>query len=463
MQPEKLKTAQILPSLLITFLGKSLILGLKQKQIFMSYINSIIARQVLDSRGNPTVEVDVITENGILGRAAVPSGASTGTHEAVELRDNDKSIYMGKSVHKAVNNVNTVLNENLKGAYVMDQNAIDAKMIELDGSENKANLGANAILGVSLAVAKAAAAETNLPLYRYVGGVNANLLPIPMMNILNGGAHADNGIDFQEFMIMPVGAESFSEGLRMGTEIFHHLKAVLKSKKMSTNVGDEGGFAPDFKNNEDAIKAVMQAIDKAGYEPGKDIYIALDAAASEFYDAKSKSYVFKKSTGDKLTSDEMVKYWADWCKKYPIISIEDGFAEDDWKGWASVTEKLGSTTQLVGDDLFVTNSQRLAKGINEGVANSILVKVNQIGTLTETINAVNMAHKHGYTSVMSHRSGETEDTTIADLAVALNCGQIKTGSASRSDRIAKYNQLLRIEEQLGSSARYMGNAFRFAK
>lgn len=429
----------------------------------MSYINSITARQILDSRGNPTVEVDVITENGVLGRAAVPSGASTGTHEAVELRDNDKSQYLGKSVNKAVNNVNTVINENLKGAYIMDQNIIDAKMIELDGSDNKANLGANAILGVSLAVAKAAALEANLPLFRYVGGVNANLLPIPMMNILNGGAHADNGIDFQEFMIMPVGAESFSEGLRMGTEIFHNLKAVLKDKKMSTNVGDEGGFAPDFKNNEDAIKAVMQAIEKAGYKPGEDIYIALDAAASEFYDAKTKSYIFKKSTGDKLTSEQMVTYWADWCKKYPIISIEDGFAEDDWKGWASVTEKLGSTTQLVGDDLFVTNSQRLAKGINEGVANSILVKVNQIGTLTETINAVNMAHKHGYTSVMSHRSGETEDTTIADLAVALNCGQIKTGSASRSDRIAKYNQLLRIEEQLGSSARYMGRAFRFAK
>jgi enolase len=429
----------------------------------MSYINSITARQILDSRGNPTVEVDVITENGILGRAAVPSGASTGSHEAVELRDNDKSHYMGKSVNKAVHNVNTVINENLKGAYVMDQNAIDAKMIELDGSENKANLGANAILGVSLAVAKAAAIESGLPLYRYVGGVNANLLPIPMMNILNGGAHADNGIDFQEFMIMPVGAESFSEGLRMGTEIFHQLKAVLKGKKMSTNVGDEGGFAPDFKNNEDAIKAVMQAIDKAGYKAGEDIYIALDAAASEFYDAKAKVYHFKKSTGDKLTSDEMVKYWADWCKKYPIISIEDGFGEDDWKGWGAVTEKLGSKVQLVGDDLFVTNSQRLAKGINEGVANSILVKVNQIGTLTETINAVNMAHKHGYTSVMSHRSGETEDTTIADLAVALNCGQIKTGSASRSDRIAKYNQLLRIEEQLGSSARYIGKAFRFAK
>jgi enolase len=429
----------------------------------MSYINSIVARQILDSRGNPTIEVDVITENGILGRAAVPSGASTGTHEAVELRDNDKSIYLGKSVHKAVNNVNTVISENLKGAYIMEQNAIDAKMIELDGSENKENLGANAILGVSLAVAKAAALEADLPLYRYVGGINANLLPIPMMNILNGGAHADNGIDFQEFMIMPVGAESFSEGLRMGTEIFHHLKAVLKSKKLATNVGDEGGFAPDFKNNEDAIKAVMVAIEKAGYEAGKDIYIALDAASSEFYDAKTKTYHFKKSTGDKLKVNEMVDYWADWCKKYPIISIEDGCAEDDWDGWAKLTEKIGTEVQLVGDDLFVTNSNRLAQGINSGVANSILVKVNQIGTLTETINAVTLAHKHGYTSVMSHRSGETEDTTIADLAVALSCGQIKTGSASRSDRIAKYNQLLRIEEQLGSSARYMGSAFRFAK
>lgn len=429
----------------------------------MSYINNIIARQILDSRGNPTIEVDVITENGVLGRAAVPSGASTGTHEAVELRDNDKTIYMGKSVHKAVNNVNTVINEALKGAYIMEQNAIDAKMIELDGSENKANLGANAILGVSLAVAKAAALESDLPLYRYVGGVNANLLPIPMMNILNGGAHADNGIDFQEFMIMPVGAESFSEGLRMGAEVFHHLKAVLKSQKLATNVGDEGGFAPDFKNNEDAIKAVMVAIEKAGYKPGEDIYIALDAASSEFYDAKTKTYNFKKSTGDKLKVNEMVDYWADWCKKYPIISIEDGCAEDDWDGWAKLTEKIGTEVQLVGDDLFVTNSQRLAQGINSGVANSILVKVNQIGTLTETINAVTLAHKHGYTSVMSHRSGETEDTTIADLAVALCCGQIKTGSASRSDRIAKYNQLLRIEEQLGSSARYMGSAFRFAK
>lgn len=429
----------------------------------MSFINNITARQILDSRGNPTIEVDVVTENGILGRAAVPSGASTGTHEAVELRDNDKAIYMGKSVYHAINNVNTVIRENLKGTYVLDQAEIDAKMIELDGSENKANLGANAILGVSLAVAKAAAEETRTPLYRYVGGVNANLLPIPMMNILNGGAHADNGIDFQEFMIMPVGAESFSDGLRMGTEIFHHLKAVLKSMKFSTNVGDEGGFAPDFKNNEDAIKAVMQAIEKAGYKPGEDIYIAMDAAASEFYNADEKVYHFKKSTGDKLTSAQMVDYWADWCKKYPIISIEDGFGEDDWDGWKMITEKIGDHVQLVGDDLFVTNVNRLAEGINNGVANSILIKVNQIGTLTETINAVQMAQMNSYTSVMSHRSGETEDTTIADLAVALSCGQIKTGSASRSDRIAKYNQLLRIEEQLGNSARYLGKAFRFAR
>lgn len=427
----------------------------------MSFINNITARQILDSRGNPTIEVDVVTESGILGRAAVPSGASTGSHEAVELRDNDKKIYMGKSVYHAVNNVNTVLRENLKGSYIFDQSEIDAKMIELDASPNKANIGANAILGVSLAVAKAAAEESRMPLYRYVGGVNANLLPIPMMNILNGGSHADNGIDFQEFMIMPIGAESFSEGLRMGTEIFHHLKAVLKAQKMSTNVGDEGGFAPNFKNNEDAIKAVMQAIDKAGYKAGEDIYIAMDAAASEFYNADEKMYHFKKSTGDKLTSSQMVSYWADWCKKYPIISIEDGFGEDDWDGWKQVTDTLGDKVQLVGDDLFVTNVSRLADGINKGVANSILVKVNQIGTLTETINAVQMAQTNSYTSVMSHRSGETEDTTIADLAVALSCGQIKTGSASRSDRIAKYNQLLRIEEQLGGSARYLGKSFKF--
>lgn len=427
----------------------------------MTFINNITARQILDSRGNPTVEVDVVTETGVLGRAAVPSGASTGKHEATELRDNDPSIYLGKSVYNAVNNVNTTLRDNLKGMYVFDQTEIDLKMIELDGSLNKENLGANAILGVSLAVAKAAAEESRLPLYRYIGGVNANLLPIPMMNILNGGVHADNGIDFQEFMIMPIGAESFSDGLRMGTEIFHHLKAVLKDLKMITNVGDEGGFAPNFKKNEDAIKALLKAIEKAGYKAGEDIYIAMDAAASEFYDPKEKVYHFKKSSGDKLTSSQMVSYWADWCKKYPIISIEDGFAEDDWEGWKMVTDELGKKIQLVGDDLFVTNVNRLEEGINKKVANSILVKVNQIGTLTETINAVQLAHTNSYTSVMSHRSGETEDTTIADLSVALRCGQIKTGSASRSDRIAKYNQLLRIEEQLGGAASYLGKSFKF--
>ena len=429
----------------------------------MSFIHTIVARQILDSRGNPTIEVDVVTDQGILGRAAVPSGASTGTHEAVELRDNDKTQYLGKGVLKAINNVNTSIAEKLKGMYIFDQSAIDKAMIELDGSPNKANLGANAILGVSLAVARAASEECRQPLYRYVGGVNANILPIPMMNILNGGSHADNGIDFQEFMIMPVGAESFSEGLRMGTEIFHHLKAVLKSQGLATNVGDEGGFAPNFKNNEEAIKAVMQAIDKAGYKAGEDIFIAMDAAASEFYNTEEKVYHFKKSTGDKLTSEQMVDFWADWRKKYPIISIEDGFAEEDWNGWKLMTDKLGATTQLVGDDLFVTNVNFLQKGIDMGVANSILVKVNQIGTLTETINAVQLAQTNSYTSVMSHRSGETEDTTIADLAVALSCGQIKTGSASRSDRIAKYNQLLRIEEQLGANARYIGKDFKFLK
>lgn len=429
----------------------------------MSFIHSIVARQILDSRGNPTIEVDVITDQGILGRAAVPSGASTGIHEAVELRDNDKSQYLGKSVNRAVNNVNTVIAEKLKGMYIFDQSAIDAAMIELDGSPNKGTLGANAILGVSLAAARAASEECRQPLYRYIGGVNANILPIPLMNILNGGSHADNGIDFQEFMIMPVGAQTFSDGLRMGTEVFHHLKAVLKSQGMSTNVGDEGGFAPNFRNNEDAIKAVMQAIDKAGYKAGEDIYIAMDAAASEFYNTEEKVYHFKKSTGDKLTASQMVDFWADWKNKYPILSIEDGFAEEDWDGWKLMTDRLGSTTQLVGDDLFVTNVDFLAKGIERGVANSILVKVNQIGTLTETINAVQLAQTNSYTSVMSHRSGETEDTTIADLAVALSCGQIKTGSASRSDRIAKYNQLLRIEEQLGASARYIGKDFKFLK
>jgi enolase len=425
----------------------------------MSYIVKVEARQILDSRGNPTVEVDVMTENGAVGRAAVPSGASTGVHEAAELRDGDKSLYLGKGVLKAVDNVNVALNEALRGKYIFDQNEIDQTMISLDGSANKSNLGANAILGVSLAVAKAAALEAGQPLYRYVGGVNANVLPVPMMNILNGGSHADNLIDIQEFMVMPVGANSFSEGLRMGTEIFHHLKNVLKKQGMSTNVGDEGGFAPSLASNEAAIEAVLQATELAGYKPGEDILIALDAASSEFYNAEKSKYIFE-STNKEMTSDELVSFWADWCNKYPIVSIEDGFAEDDWAGWKAMTDALGDKVQLVGDDLFVTNTERLKRGIDEGIANSILVKVNQIGTLTETINAVNMAHKAKYTSVMSHRSGETEDTTIADLAVALNCGQIKTGSASRSDRIAKYNQLLRIEQQLGSSAIYLGKNFR---
>jgi enolase len=422
----------------------------------MSSIAHIHARQILDSRGNPTVEVDVITESGSIGRAAVPSGASTGSHEAVELRDEDKSRYLGKGVEKAVSNVNSHIAEELIGMEVSEQRLIDMTMIDLDGSENKSNLGANAILGVSLAVAKAAAAETGQPLFRYVGGVNAALLPVPMMNILNGGSHADNSIDFQEFMIMPVNAKSFADALRMGTEVFHHLKTVLKKKGMSTNVGDEGGFAPNMKSNEEAILTVLEAIEKAGYRPGEDIYIAMDAAASEFYNAEEGMYHFKKSTGDKLTSSQMVDYWADWAKKYPILSIEDGLGEDDWDGWKQLTEKTGDKIQLVGDDLFVTNVNRLKQGIDKNIANSILVKVNQIGTLTETINAVQMAMNNKYTAVMSHRSGETEDTTIADLAVALRCGQIKTGSASRSDRIAKYNQLLRIEEILGDSGRYAG-------
>jgi enolase len=427
----------------------------------MSFIASVQARQILDSRGNPTIEVDVITNTGTLGRAAVPSGASTGSHEAVELRDEDEKTYMGKGVLKAISNVNSVIREELLNMYIFEQNAIDLKMIELDGTDNKANLGANAILGVSLAVAKAAAEEANQPLYRYIGGVNANLLPVPMMNILNGGSHADNSIDFQEFMIMPLGAASFSEGLRMGTEVFHHLKKVLKSKKYSTNVGDEGGFAPDIKSNEEAIEIVLKAIEAAGYKPGKDIWIAMDAAASEFYDVKEKVYHFKKSDGKKLSSEEMVDYWAAWSKKYPIVSIEDGLAEDDWDGWKKLTQKIGDKIQLVGDDLFVTNVTRLQQGIDKKIANSILIKVNQIGTLTETINAVQLAQNNSYTSVMSHRSGETEDTTIADLAVALRTGQIKTGSASRSDRVAKYNQLLRIEEQLGASAGYIGKEFKF--
>ena len=429
----------------------------------MSTIASIKARQILDSRGNPTIEVDVMSDSGILGRAAVPSGASTGKHEAVELRDGDKNIYLGKGVLKAVNNVNTTLNAALKGIDIFDQSVIDKKMLELDGTENKANLGANALLGVSLAAARTAAQLKGQPLYRYVGGADANLLPIPLMNILTGGSHADNSIDFQEFMIVPVGAERFSDALRMGVEVFHHLKNVLKSSKHSTNVGDEGGFAPNLKSNEEAINVVLQAIEKAGYKPGVDIFIAMDAATSEFYDSETKMYHFKKSTGDKLTSSQMVSFWKDWCSKYPIISIEDGLDEDDWAGWKELTTTLGDKVQLVGDDLFVTNVKRLKRGIDEGIANSILVKVNQIGTLTETIDAVKMADNNGYTSIMSHRSGETEDTTIADLAVALKTGQIKTGSASRSDRIAKYNQLLRIEEELGNSARFLGKDFKFLK
>ncbi|MDR2037479.1 MAG: phosphopyruvate hydratase [Bacteroidales bacterium] len=429
----------------------------------MGQIIKIVGRQVLDSRGNPTVEVDVYTSSGSTGRAIVPSGASTGVHEAVELRDNDKGRYMGKGVLQAVNNVNTVLNDELTGMYVTDQNAIDARMLELDGTPNKGNLGANAILGVSLAVARAAAQVTGQELYRYVGGVNANTLPIPMMNILNGGSHADNSIDFQEFMIMPVGAANFSEALRMGAEVFHHLKSVLKAGGYSTNVGDEGGFAPNLKSNEEAVTVILQAIEKAGYKPGEDIYLALDPASSEYYLTDEKVYHFKKSNGDKLTPAQMVDYWKNWTSKYPIISIEDGMAEDDWDGWKLLTDTIGDKVQLVGDDLFVTNTKRLAMGIEKKVANSILVKVNQIGSLTETIDAVNMAYRSSYTAIMSHRSGESEDTTIADLAVALNTGLIKTGSASRSDRIAKYNQLLRIEEGLGNDARYWGKDYKYAR
>jgi enolase len=429
----------------------------------MSLLIALQAREILDSRGNPTIEVEAFTQNGYSGRAAVPSGASTGKHEAVELRDGDKSRYLGKGVTKAVNNVNTVIFEELKGMSVLDQRAIDQAMIALDGTDNKARLGANAILGVSLAVAKAAAAESGMSLFRYVGGVNACTLPLPMMNILNGGAHADNRIDFQEFMVMPAGADSFAESLRMGTEVFHALKGVLKSKGHSTNVGDEGGFAPNLQSNEEAIQFVLEAIEKAGYKPGVDIFIAMDAASTEFYDEESGMYIFKKSTGDKLTSSQMVAFWADWCKKYPIISIEDGLAEDDWNGWAELTKAVGDKVQLVGDDLFVTNSRRLRQGIDSNTANSILVKVNQIGSLTETIDAVSLAKENSYTAVMSHRSGETEDSTIADLAVALNTGQIKTGSASRSDRIAKYNQLLRIEDELGDSALFNGRNFKYIR
>ncbi len=426
----------------------------------MALIEQIVARQIFDSRGNPTIEVDVYTENGAMGRAAVPSGASTGKHEAVELRDDDKSKYMGKSVFKAIENVNDIIAPELIGSLVFEQNLIDKIMIELDGTSNKGKLGANAILGVSLAVAKAAAAEANMPLYRYIGGVNANTLPVPMMNILNGGSHADNSIDFQEFMIMPVGAESFTHAMKIGSEIFHNLAKVLKANKMSTNVGDEGGFAPNIKSNEEALKIVIQAIEAAGYRPGDDVMIAFDAAASEFYDAETKMYHFKKSTGDKLTSSQMAGYWADLAKRYPIVSIEDGMDEDDWSGWAELTKLVGDKVQLVGDDLFVTNVKRLQQGIDQKIANSILIKVNQIGTLTETIDAVSLAKRNAYTSIMSHRSGETEDNTIADLAVALNCGQIKTGSCSRSDRMSKYNQLLRIEEELGETAYFPGKNMR---
>jgi enolase len=430
----------------------------------MSLIIDVHARQILDSRGNPTIEVDVLTENGAFGRAAVPSGASTGIHEAVELRDNDKAVYLGKGVLKAVANVNDIIAKELQGVDVFDQGTIDKIMIELDGTENKGKLGANAILGVSLAAAKAAAQESRQPLYRYIGGVNANTLPIPMMNIVNGGSHSDAPIAFQEFMIMPVGAPSFSEALRWGTEVFHTLKKILHDRGLSTAVGDEGGFAPKFEGTEDGVETILKAIEKAGYKPGVDIFIAFDCAASEFY--KDGEYDYTKFEGEKgaiRTSAQQADYLAELVAKYPVISIEDGMHEDDWAGWKLLTEKLGDKVQLVGDDLFVTNTKRLQRGINEDIANSILVKVNQIGSLTETINAVTLAQTNGYTTVMSHRSGETEDSTIADLAVALNCGQIKTGSASRSDRIAKYNQLLRIEEELGENARFIGKDFKYYK
>jgi len=426
----------------------------------MPIITSIHARQILDSRGNPTVEAEVYCEDGSFGRAAVPSGASTGAHEAVELRDGDANVYLGKGVLNAVDNVNSTIAEAVVGLEVTDQAEVDAAMIEADGTPNKANLGANAILAVSLATARAAAQATNLPVFQYVGGVTARTLPVPMMNILNGGEHADNSIDFQEFMVMPVGASSFSESLRMGTEIFHHLKSVLKSKGYSTNVGDEGGFAPNIQSNEEAIEIVLQSIEKAGYKPGEEVFIAMDAAMTELYDEKTGLYTFHKSSGKQMTTDELVSYWTDWTKKYPIISIEDGLAEDDWAGWAALNKAIGHTTQLVGDDLFVTNVSRVERGIKEGSANSVLVKVNQIGSLTETVTTVQKAQRNGMTCIMSHRSGEPEDSTIADLAVALNTGQIKTGSASRSDRMAKYNQLLRIEEMLGDTAVFNGKNFK---
>ena len=426
----------------------------------MSLIASVRARQILDSRGNPTVEVDVITDDGAVGRAAVPSGASTGEYEAVELRDGDDDVYMGKGVLKAVENVNEELAPEVVGIDALDQARLDRTLIELDGTDNKNKLGANALLGVSLAAARAAAQSVGLPLYAYLGGANARRLPVPMMNIINGGSHADNSVDFQEFMVMPAGAASFSDGLRMGVETFHHLKKVLTDRGYSTAVGDEGGFAPNLKSNEEAIEVVLEAIGNAGYRAGEDLYIALDPAASEFYE--DGAYHFKKSDGRTLSSDEMVDYWAGWVEEYPIISIEDAMDENDWDGWGALTERCGDTIQLVGDDLFVTNTERLQRGIDEDVANAILIKPNQIGTLTETLEAVELAHRYGYASVMSHRSGETEDTTIADLAVACGCGQIKTGSASRSDRLAKYNQLLRIEELLGPDAIYPGmEAYRF--
>jgi len=429
----------------------------------MSYISEIFARQILDSRGNPTVEVDVITDEGALGRAAVPSGASTGIHEAVELRDGNKKIYSGRGVLKAVKNVNDSIAPALLGYDVADQPGIDQMMILLDGTANKGKLGANAILAVSMAVAKAAAEEAALPLFRYVGGTNAKVLPVPMMNILNGGAHADNKIDFQEFMVMPIGAPSFSEGLRWGVEIFHALKTVLKKKGYSTNVGDEGGFAPNIQSNEEAIETVLTAIDAAGYKAGSQVVIAMDAANSELWDSKKKKYVFHKSSGKEMSSEQLVKYWEKWVKQYPIASVEDGMAEDDWDGWKMLSKAIGSKCQLVGDDLFVTNVTRLQKGIDKGIGNALLVKVNQIGTITETINAVTLAQHNGYNTIMSHRSGETEDTTIADLAVALNCGQIKTGSASRTDRMAKYNQLIRIEELLGMTAIYPKGKIKFGR
>ena len=422
----------------------------------MLAIDDIRAREILDSRGNPTLEAEVMLENGIIGRAAVPSGASTGEHEACELRDGDKSRFLGKGVLKAVKNVNDIIAPELFDYDAFDQVAIDNRLIELDGTPNKSKLGANAILGVSLAVAKAAALSLELPLYKYLGGVNAKTLPVPMMNIINGGSHADNNVDFQEFMIMPVGAKKFSEALRMGAEVFHTLKGVLGKKGYNTSVGDEGGFAPNLKSNVEAIEVLLEAVQKAGYKPGIDIAIALDPATSEMYDKEKKVYQFFKSDKSELSSEKMVDFWADWVRQFPIVSIEDGLAEDDWAGWKLMTEKVGSKIQLVGDDLFVTNTKRLAMGLEQGVANSILIKVNQIGTLTETLDAIEMAHKAGYTAVISHRSGETEDTTIADIAVATNAGQIKTGSASRTDRIAKYNQLLRIEEELAGASKFLG-------